>query len=324
MPGEFELIKTYFSGLQQLASGVVLGIGDDAALLQVPADHQLVVATDTLVADVHFPADMAPEYIAARSLLVNLSDLAAMGAEPRWFSLALTLPQADSDWLAAFSRGLAETATTHQCALIGGDTTRGSLTITITVHGVVPTGKALTRSAAQPGDHIVVTGEPGLGTAGLQAVLGKLALTSVSGQQKLLDKFQSPFPRLIFGKQLRGLASSAIDISDGLLADLGHICQRSEVGAELELSALPSLGWLGEQVTAEQRQQWALTGGDDYELCFTVSDTELAAVRKLAQQSDTSITVVGRIVEGSGVTLFDPVGVDVSAHYLKKSGYQHF
>ena len=243
MTGEFELIKKYFSGLQQLSDGVVLGIGDDAAVLELKAGEQLVVATDTLVEGVHFPAGLDGEHIAARTLLTNLSDLAAMGAEPRWFTLALTLPEARPEWLASFSAGLSRVATACGCALVGGDTTSGPLTVTITIHGTVPAGQALTRSGAKPGDTVFVTGFPGLGAAGLACVLGELALADQSDRQQLRDKFLNPQPRLDTGQQLRDIASAVIDISDGLLADLGHICHRSGVGAKLQLAKLPALPW---------------------------------------------------------------------------------
>ena len=239
MAGEFELIQQYFCGLQELSTGLVLGIGDDAAVLELAAGEQLVVATDTLVEGVHFPVGLDAGHIAARTLLTNLSDLAAMGADPRWFTLALTLAEASETWLAGFSRGLSRVASRYRCALVGGDITRGSLTVTITVHGVVPCGQALTRCGASSGDSIFVTGTPGLGAAGLRCLSGELAVEeSEAVRQRLVDKFLNPSPRLGTGRQLRGIASAVIDISDGLVADLGHICSRSAVGARLDLAGV--------------------------------------------------------------------------------------
>lgn len=322
--GEFDLIRQYFSNLQAIRPGVVIGIGDDAAVLEFPPNRQLVVATDTLVAGVHFPKKLGAEHIGARALLVNLSDLAAMGAEPLWFTLALTLPQASASWLSAFSKGLSDVATAYSCALVGGDTTCGPLTITITVHGAVPPGEALTRRGAQPGDRVYVTGTPGLGAAGLACLQGELEVDDERVRRQLLDGFLKPRPRLDVGQRLRGVASAAIDISDGLLADLGHICEQSQVGAQLEWEALPNLDRLMDTVTAEQRRQWVLGGGDDYELCFTAPENKSAAVQALAAEIGAPITRIGRIVSTavtSKVLCQDKHGKKVSVH---KQGYQHF
>lgn len=320
MIGEFDLIKSYFSNLQELSPGLALGIGDDAAVVDVPVGHQLVVATDTLVCGMHFPESLDPEYIAARTLLTNLSDLAAMGAEPRWFSLALTLPESNPDWLQRFSEGLARVARQYGCSLIGGDTTRGPLTVTITVHGVVPRGTALTRSGAKMGDRVFVTGSPGKGAAGLAAVLGQLEDLTADQHQQLVDYFVNPVPRLMLGSRLRAVASAAIDISDGLLADLGHICKLSGVGAELSLNALPLLKGAG-GIGAEQLQQWALSGGDDYELCFTAPESAAEELAQIAKVTDTPVHHIGRIIEGSGVYCLDSNNKKVSTH---SNGYSHF
>ncbi len=322
--GEFDLIRQYFSGLQHLSSGVCLGVGDDAAVLDVPADQQLVVATDTLVSGVHFPQDLDAEHIAARALLVNLSDLAAMGADPLWFTLALTLPTADSGWLQAFSSGLSRVATACGCALVGGDTTRGPLTVTITVHGAVPKGQALTRSGAAPGDTVFVTGTPGLGAAGLAFLQGELDVGDETGRERLRQQFVNPHPRLEEGKRLRGLASAAIDISDGLLADLEHICTQSSVGAEVSLTALPCPAWLADQVSTEQFREWSLCGGDDYELCFTVARNKMADIEALIDSEVLPATPIGQIVSSnitSGIRCLDESRAEVSIH---NHGYKHF
>ncbi|WIO73966.1 thiamine-phosphate kinase [Porticoccaceae bacterium LTM1] len=320
MIGEFDLIKSYFSDLQELSPGLVLGIGDDAAVVNVPADQQLVVATDTLVSGVHFPEDLDPGYIAARTLLTNLSDLAAMGAEPRWFTLALTLPESNPDWLQRFSEGLAKAARQYRCSLIGGDTTRGPLTVTIAIHGVVPKGAALTRSGAQVGDLVFVSGQPGKGAAGLAAVLGQLEGLAAEQYQQLVDYFVGPVPRLALGVQLRNLASATIDVSDGLLADLGHICRLSGVGAELSLEALPLLSTVS-GIAVQQLQQWVLSGGDDYELCFTVPESAVGELAQIAKDTDTPVHRIGRIIEGNGVYCLDSHNKKVSTH---SNGYSHF
>ncbi|MDM3872071.1 thiamine-phosphate kinase [Porticoccus sp. W117] len=316
---EFGLIQRYFSGLQQLADGVVLGIGDDAAVLEIPPHEQLVVTTDTLVEGVHFPADIAAEHVASRALGSNLSDLAAMGAEPRWFSLALTLPQVDADWLAGFSQGLAQLSRTHRCALVGGDTTRGPLSVTITVHGTVPRNKALTRCGACPGDRLFVSGVPGMGAAGLACLQGDWDVADSGARQQLLNRFLKPEPRLQLGLKLRGIASAAIDISDGLLADLGHICQRSGVGAQLDIKALEALPWPETLNTEKRLLRWTLAGGDDYELCFAVPEKNLDALSAL--QSELAITAIGEVMEGEGLWTIDGNGQRTE---LSASGYQHF
>ncbi|MGS2722808.1 thiamine-phosphate kinase [Porticoccus sp. GXU_MW_L64] len=316
---EFQLIQRYFSGLQQLADGVVLGIGDDAAVLDIPPGEQLVVTTDTLVEGVHFPGDISAEQIACRALGSNLSDLAAMGAQPRWFSLALTLPNVDNTWLAGFSEGLAQLAKAYGCALIGGDTTRGPLSVTITAQGTVPRGSALTRCGARPGDRIFVSGVPGMGAAGLACLQGDFAADDGDVRHQLLNRFLSPEPRLQLGLQLRAIASASIDISDGLLADLGHICQRSGVGAQLDIKALQTLPWPAALPADGQLLQWTLAGGDDYELCFVVPESKLDALYAL--QSEPAITAIGEIVEGEGLWAVDGNGQCTG---LSASGYKHF
>ncbi|PCJ91117.1 MAG: thiamine-phosphate kinase [Porticoccaceae bacterium] len=316
---EFSLIQQYFSSIGA-ASGVALGVGDDCAVLDVPEGAQLVVTVDTLVAGVHFPVNASPGDIAHRCLRVNLSDIAAMGAEPRWFTLALTLPEASEHWVKAFSQALAEDASAFSCALVGGDTTAGPLTISIQLFGVVPKGKALTRGGAQVGDSIFVTGSLGEGAAALS--LFDTLDTSVEAERgRLLKRFYRPEPRLEEGLLLRDLASAALDISDGLIADLGHIVEASGVGADVEIKQLPIEPWLACLAEASQVTQWALSGGDDYELCFTVSKENCGVVELLIAQGKLSACCIGKISRQPGVRCFDGNGNLVN---IVKTGYQHF
>lgn len=305
---EFELIRRYFSGIHH-AAGVVLGIGDDGAILDVPVGQQLVAVIDTLVAGVHFPLDTPACDIGWRALAVNLSDLAAMGANPRWFTLALTLPEADEAWLAGFAEGLAAQAAQAGVSLVGGDTTQGPLTITVQAEGCVPAGQALRRAGARVGDAIYVSGSPGEAAAGLAVHQGRLPEGEGSGA--LLERFFRPRPRLALGLALRGVATACIDVSDGLLQDLGHILRASGVGAELDLPALPLSAAL-RTAAGGRAQELALCGGDDYELCFTVpAGTVLPAW-------DIRVSRIGTVVAGQGI-------IDqASRQPLKAAGYQHF
>ena len=316
---EFSLIREYFSALGE-STGVALGVGDDCALLEMSADQQLVVTVDTLVAGVHFPLDASAGDVAHRALRVNLSDLAAMGAKPRWFTLALTLPAADKDWLATFSAALAEDAHVFQCALVGGDTTAGPLTISIQMMGEVPAGQALTRAGAHAGDWIYVTGTLGEGAAALQLFAPDSEL-STSVRENLAGRFYRPQPRLAEGLKLRGFASAAVDISDGLLADLGHIAECSGLGAEVQLAQLPLAPWLQEVASMEQMQTWALSGGDDYELCFTVPEQLRYQIDNLIARGDLVASCIGQMVSAPGVYCLDAVGNRVTTI---GSGYQHF
>ncbi len=320
--GEFELINRYFLR-HQTGNGVVLGVGDDCALLQPPAGRQLAVSMDTLVADVHFPADADPELIAERALRVNLSDLAAMGAEPLWFTLGLTLTEADSDWLEAFSRGLFACAEHYGCRLVGGDTTRGPLSITIQVQGAVEPGAALLRSAAEAGDRIFVTGTLGDGAAALAVIQGRAAVGE-SNAGYFRDCFYRPRPRLAEAAYLRGLAHSALDVSDGLLADLGHICRQSGLGARLQLEQLPLSDPLRELCADDTDQTralaWALAGGDDYQLCFTLPEAALDELQTLIVAGKLEATEIG--------VMTAEAGIDCRLHgapYLpEQAGYRHF
>lgn len=317
--GEFELIRRYFSSLADGGRGLVLGVGDDAAVTVLEPGEQLVTCTDTLVRGVHFPDDAAPRDIATRALCVNLSDLAAMGATPRWYTLALTLDAADEDWLREFAAGLSDVSRRHGCALIGGDTTRGPLCISITAMGSVPAGRYLSRGGARPGDAVYATGRLGEGAAALAFLQRRLPCTD-SEATHLHQRFYCPAPRLNEGLLLRSLASAAIDISDGLLADAGHIATASDVGVRIDVDCLP----LPEvaAATPDALLRWALTGGDDYELCFTVPPDRFAAVEALIAAGDLMARRIGAMVEGSGVECYDRGNRWTPPWPL--AGYRHF
>ena len=316
--GEFELIRNYFAAAPcaQAGDGVALGIGDDCALLAVPAGEQLAISTDTLVTGVHFADPCDPFLLGQRSLAVAVSDLAAMGATPVAFTLALTLPAVTADWLDAYARGLNQMAQGCGVRLVGGDTTRGPLSLTMTVFGRVPAGQALTRSGAQVGDLLCVGGDLGNAAGALPLVLGQR--TAPAGiAEPLLAHYWSPQPQLALGQALRGKASAALDISDGLLADCGHIAKASAVGLLVEHQKLPLsaalLAFLGENAARVA----AVSGGDDYVLAFTLPPAHLPAL--LAE--GWPIHVVGRVVAGQGVTLLDANGQDITPNIR---GYQHF
>jgi len=321
---EFSLIEKYFAHFGQ-GESIVKGVGDDAAILDIPKGNQLVTSVDTLVSGVHFPQDAEAGQIARRALRVNLSDLAAMGAKPLGFTLALTIPGIKEDWLSAFSAALAEDALTFNCPLIGGDTTAGLLTITLSVFGTVPDGQALLRSGAQHGDHIYVTGH--LGDAA--AALSLLKASDIdepknqlrTGREYLLNRFYQPTPRLPAGEKLRSLASAALDVSDGLLADLGHITRQSGVGAQINVHRLPLSETLKEFKDQQQAIQWALTGGDDYELCFTVPAKKNAIVEAMISLGELNATEIGRIIEGNKIRC---LGADGEMLVFDEAGYQHF
>jgi thiamine-monophosphate kinase len=316
--GEFELIRQFFAAAQcaRAGEGVALGIGDDCALLQVTAGEQLAVSTDTLVEGVHFPCAADPLLLGQRALAVAVSDLAAMGAAPLAFTLALTLPSVSVDWLRAFAEGLDTMAEACAVRLVGGDTTRGPLSLTVTAFGSVPAGLALTRAGAQPGDLLCVGGPLGDAAGALPLVLGERTAAESIGRP-LLARYWSPQPQLALGQALRGRATAALDISDGLLADCGHIALASGVALQIEQSRLPLsdalLQWLG---MADARRA-ALTGGDDYILAFTLPPAHLATL--LAE--GWSVSVIGSVQAGAGVTLVDAQGQDITPAIR---GYQHF
>ena len=317
--GEFELIRDYFQQQAVQRSDVQLGIGDDGAVVSVAADKQLVLVMDTMVAGVHFPLQTAAYDLGWKALAVNLSDLAAMGAEPAWLTLALTLPQSDPQWLESFSRGLFDLASACNIQLIGGDTTRGPLSITVQAHGLVKTGQALLRSGAQIGDRIYVSGHPGEAALGLQLLQSGQSLHPY--YESLLSRLNRPEPRLKLGRALVGIASACIDISDGLLADLQHILQASGVGAELRLDQLPLSDAYRAAVEPGQLHNAALSGGDDYELLFTVAKQHQAALDKLMQQSECVLTCIGEIIPGSHIQCLD---ADGNRYLPERLGFVHF
>jgi len=318
---EFALIDLIRSHCKVKRDDVTTGIGDDAAVLQVPFEHELVVSIDTLVAGVHFPLDTKIEDIGWKALAVNLSDLAAMGATPAWASLALTLPSADTDWVARFITGFSELATSHKVALIGGDTTQGPFSTTIAIHGFVPIGQAILRSTAKPGDLIYVTGTLGDAAAGLTLIKKDKSLINCLLSNPLVQKLHRPVPRIAAGKILRGLATAAIDISDGLLADLGHICTQSKVGADIQINRLPSSDPLRRLFDFDSRINLQLSGGDDYELCFTVNKDKVETVEKLLKEQECPITRIGHITDGHGIKLLDEKGNEIKSF---RKGWEHF
>jgi len=296
---EFDIIRRYFTRQPVNRNEVLTGIGDDAAVLQLPADRELLVCIDTLVAGVHFPEDTPAAAIGHKALAVNLSDLAAMGAEAAWATLALTLPEADPDWLEAFASGFFALAGRHGVQLIGGDTTRGPLTVTVQAHGFTPPGQALLRTGAQPGDRIYVTGTLG------DAALALHMRDDASAQ--LRARLEYPEPRLGAGCLLRGLASAAIDISDGLLADLGHLLEGNGLGASLRIDQLPrsdsfvaALQGL-DSTSSGLYYDLPLSGGDDYELCFTVPEHNCAEVEQRLGELPCGCTVIGSIEAQPGI-----------------------
>ena len=314
MGSEFDLIACLRSRAAT-REDVALGIGDDAALLAVPAGHQLVVSTDTLNAGVHFLHETAPVDIGWKSLAVNLSDLAAMGASPAWCTLSLSLPHADQAWLHGFLDGFLALADREGIALVGGDTTRGPLAIGVTAMGLVETGAALRRDGARVGDDVWVTGTLGDAAHALAALMA--GDDPAPATRIRLDR---PQPRLQAGRRLQGLAHSCIDLSDGLLADLGHVCVRSGVGAEVELAALPASPALG-QLEAQARWNLQGAGGDDYELCFTAPPHLRRDLEQAMDFAGTGATRIGRIVAGTGARALDPSG---QAWRPRTSGFEHF
>ncbi len=316
---EFDLIREFFSHSAAGRDDVVLGVGDDCALLQPPTGMELAITSDTLVEGVHFAVGADPEALGHKSLAVNLSDLAAMGAEPAWVTLALTLPSSDSNWLQAFSRGFLSLAKRHGVALIGGDTTSGPLSISVTAHGFVEPGAALRRSGASAGDHIYVTGS--LGDAGLALLARQGDYTVESGMTQLEQRLDRPQPRLDVGRAMSHIASAAIDISDGLISDLGHICERSDIGARLFLDRIP----ISPQIKAylQQGGSWGtvVAAGDDYELCLTIPPDKEPLLQAIQADLDCDLVRVGEVVSGSGVTC---VQCDGGAVLELDSGYQHF
>jgi thiamine-monophosphate kinase len=320
-PGEFDLIAHIAARARHagvVRDGVVLGIGDDAALLRVPPGKLLVVATDTLNDGVHFPPGTAAAAVGWKALAVNLSDLAAMGAQPEWCTLSLSLHDADPAWVDGFLDGFLALATLHGVALVGGDTTRGPLSICVTVHGVVEPTHVLRRDGARVGDDTWVTGTLGDAAAALlQFRAGGAA------EPALLDRLDRPQPRIQAGLALAPapVAHACIDVSDGLLADLGHICDASGVGARIDVDALPASATLRSMFTAETRRVLQAAGGDDYELCFTAAPAQREAIAAIATRTGTAMTRIGEVVAGSGVVAVDAAG---QVWQSPQAGFDHF
>ena len=295
---------------------VLLGIGDDAALVQVPPGHWLAVATDTLNAGVHFPAETLPADIGWKALAVNLSDLAAMASRPAWATLSLSLPHADDAWVDAFLDGFLALADAHGVSLVGGDTTRGPLSVCVTVHGLVAEGRALRRDGAREGDDAWVSGTLGDAAAALAQWRAGGACDPA-----LRARMDRPAPRVQLGLALAGIASAAIDVSDGLLADLGHVCSASQVGAELELASLPASPALQASFEPGSRAGLQACGGDDYELCFTAPPARRDAVQAIARVLGIALTRIVRIIPGHGVRARRDDG---SEWQPARAGYAHF
>lgn len=316
MSSEFDLIAQYFTRPTPKAD---LGVGDDAALVRVSPQHQLVVSVDASVVGTHFYADCPPEWIGWKSLAVNVSDMAAMGATPKWITLAIALPNRDPGWLTGFAQGFFDCATQFDLDLIGGDTTRGPLNITVQIMGEVPTGQALLRSGAQLDDDVWVTGTLGSAALGLAHLQKKLVLPDAI-LTYCLKALHQPQPRLAVGLGLRGIAHSCIDISDGLIADLGHILKASGVGAELMLENIPCIPLIKQSIQDPLFQQALLSGGDDYELCFTAPKHQRAEIEALSRRSDVLLSRIGKIVSGTDVSL-QHQGQPLS---FSKKGFDHF
>ena len=330
--GEFDLIERYFKRPAQRA---VLGVGDDCALLQPAPGTQLAISSDMLVAGRHFFADVNPRHLGHKALAVNLSDLAACGAKPLAFTLALALPEADEAWLAPFSEGLLALADAHSCELVGGDTTQGPLNICITVFGEVPVvngqSQALLRSGARPGDDLYVSGTLGDARLALEVLQGQLTVPeAVLAAARL--RLECPTPRVALGQALRGVATAALDVSDGLLGDLGHLLKQSRVGATVDVEIATSLiatnayyirtmGQFDTEIKPAQWQHWALAGGDDYELLFTAPANRRDAVAAAAALSDTPVTRIGHMDAEPGLRLRDAQGQPVANTF---ASFDHF
>jgi thiamine-monophosphate kinase len=314
--GEFDIIARYFANHDHRAD-VLLGVGDDAAVLATRAGQRLVVAVDTIVAGVHFPHSIDASAVGYRALAVNLSDIAAMGAEPAWMTLSLSLPEAAEPWLAGFAQGLLELAEQHDVALVGGDTVRGPLVVTVQLAGWVEQDRWLTRSGAQPGDLLMVSGIPGEAAAGLHVIQQHMPLTEAAAQ--LQWRFLRPRPRVALGRQLRTMATAAMDVSDGLLIDLRKLCAASHCGALLSIDALPASMAMQELFDADAAIDFALAGGDDYELIFTLPPQKLP---ELLAQRDPAVplTSIGVMRAGSGVQCERHGAPFVP----RRSGYDHF
>lgn len=313
---EFEAIRKFFAPLS------LDGLENDGAVLTIPDGYELAVTSDTLNESVHFPDDESPQLIAHKALRVNLSDLASMGAEPFAYQLNLALPEkVDAVWLESFAKGLAKDQATYKIKLSGGDTTgtRGPLSISITAMGLVPRGKAVTRSGAKEGDAVIITGTIGDAALGLECLLGHI---DVEGQEKFLERYRLPQPRCVLAKLLRDYAHAAIDISDGLVADLDHICVASKLGAVLNLKDIPFSPHAQKALNAGKvTPENLITGGDDYELAIAVAAERAEEFCRLAKAAGVQSTIAGKLVDGSGVDILDAQGQPL---VLAAAGWQHF
>lgn len=314
---EFELIARHFT---RPAANAVLGVGDDCALLGITHGMDLAVSTDTMVSGTHFFLDVDAEKLGHKALAVNLSDMAAMGAMPYWALLALTLPKVDHEWLAAFSKGFFDLAEEFNVSLVGGDTTRGPLALTVTIMGEVPAGAALRRSGAKVGNDVWVSGNIGDAALAVAHRQGRFKIDEADYPEVLVRLYE-PAPRVALGQALRGLATAAIDISDGLLADLGHICRLSGVGATVELDQIPVSAIGAKYVEQEAGRNIVVAGGDDYELCFTAHPNSRESIQDLTKMLGVPLTRIGQVKRGKGVSL---LGTDGKPARIDGRGYDHF
>jgi thiamine-monophosphate kinase len=315
---EFELIARHFT---RPAANAVLGVGDDCALLSVTNGMDLAISTDTMVSGTHFFPDVNPENLGHKALAVNLSDMAAMGALPYWAMLAVTLPHVDHAWLAAFAKGFFDLAQEYNVSLVGGDTTRGpSLVMTVTIMGEVPAGAALRRSGAKVGNDVWVSGHVGDAALAVAHRYGRVVLAEGDYQEAVMRLYE-PTPRVALGQALRGLATAAIDVSDGLLADLTHICRLSGVGATVDLGSVPVSGIGAKHIDSDAGRNAILAGGDDYELCFTAHPNSRDSIQELEDVLGVPLTRIGQIKRGKGVSL---LGADGKPVKIDGRGYDHF
>ncbi|MFT4938417.1 MAG: thiamine-monophosphate kinase [Paraglaciecola sp.] len=318
---EFSVIDGFFKNKGYQRKDVVIGIGDDCAITQVPDGQSLATTTDTLISGVHFSPETSPHAIAQKAVAVNLSDLAAMGAEPAWISLSLSLPHIDQEWLAEFSRGLHEITHYYSIALIGGDTVQGPLAITITAQGFVPPELALTRSKAMPGDFVYVTGFLGDAGLGLALEQKQITLPNSAHVEYLLHRLHYPSPRMVAGASLRRIATSCIDLSDGLISDLQHVLLASKCGASINVDKLPLSPAMLESVDLESAINYALGSGDDYELLFTVGEEHKGKLDVALANSNVSVTCIGQCNGMSGKLQFH---ADNQPYVFKGKGFEHF
>ena len=317
MTPEFKLIQRFFT---RPTASTSLGVGDDAALVAITSGMELAISTDMLVAGTHFFPDTDPRKLGWKTLAVNLSDLAAMGSQPRWATLALSLPEINETWLKAFSEGFFSCANQFGVELIGGDTTRGPLNLSVTILGEVPKQQALRRDAAQAGDDIWISGTLGGAALGLAALQSKATLDEVE-LATCLAKLETPQPRVALGLALHGIANAAIDISDGLLADLGHVLERSHLGAEILFGSLPAHPALNSKLHENWAQDCLLAGGDDYELCFTASPAHYELLMSIGAKLELALTCIGKTTQDGKLKLIDSDGA-IMPHARK--GYDHF